>query len=90
MSELLSRLSARELTYWMAYSELEPFGSKVEDWRTARLLAMVHNRTIYSDKESPRRPVDFMPGESHSSPDVIQMDLEETKAFVRGLAGGKG
>lgn len=40
MEELLARISSRELTEWMAYDRLEPFGEWRADVRSA-LVAMV-------------------------------------------------
>lgn len=38
VSELLDRVSSRELTEWMVYAELEPFGPLVDDDRWAHQL----------------------------------------------------
>lgn len=89
--ELLARVDGPELTEWMAFERLEPFGERVEDWRWARLLALVHNRTSWSDKERAVTPEDYLPdydGTGKRQPRVLS--VEESKAAGRTLAGGPG
>jgi hypothetical protein len=60
--ELLARISARELSEWMAYFMLEPFGEERADVRAAIVAATVANTA--RDPKRHRRPFqasDFMP-----------------------------
>jgi len=43
VQELLARISARELSEWMAYFRLEPFGEERADVRSAIVAATVAN-----------------------------------------------
>lgn len=58
------RLSSRELTEWMAFYALEPWGSDVESWRFGMIAAVIANVNRDSKKQ-PRAftPQDFMPNQ---------------------------
>ncbi|MFA6047061.1 MAG: hypothetical protein WC718_18920 [Phycisphaerales bacterium] len=43
MAQLLGEISSRELSEWVAYAELEPFGPQREDWRMAMIVCTVIN-----------------------------------------------
>lgn len=43
MRELLARVDSRELTEWMAYAELEPFGERRADVRAAEIAWVMAN-----------------------------------------------
>ena len=59
MGELLARISSRELTEWIAYANVEPFGEDRADIRAA-LIAAVIAETV-RDKKKRRKP--FTPAE---------------------------
>ena len=62
VGELLQRMSSRELTEWMAFFSLEPWGTEVEDWRAGLIASTVANG--YRDpkrRRKPYEPKDFMP-----------------------------
>lgn len=42
-TELLHRLSSKELTDWTAYDQLEPIGSLRDDYHTAQICAVLAN-----------------------------------------------
>lgn len=61
VSELLSRVSSRELTEWMAFYELEPFG-----WEAGLLGHAITSSTVMNSRRSKKSdkvfvPQDFMP-----------------------------
>ena len=58
--ELLGRISSRELSEWMAFYRLEPFGDQRADLRQAITTAMLAN---VNRKRSAKaaEPKDFMP-----------------------------
>lgn len=60
VGELLSRISSRELSEWMEYAKLEPFGEERADLRAGIVAATVANA---HRKRGARalRPADFMP-----------------------------
>lgn len=60
--ELLARIDSRELTEWMAFFELEPWGCDVEDERFGVVAATVAN--VNRDAKKQPRPYtrdDFLP-----------------------------
>lgn len=62
MEELLHRISSRELTEWMAYYQLEPWGEERADLRAGIIAATVANAARDPKKRRrPFRPEEFMP-----------------------------
>ena len=62
MAELLSEISSRELSEWMAYERLEPFGEKRADLRSAIVASTVANTARDEKKRRrPYTPEEFMP-----------------------------
>lgn len=59
VGELLTRVSSRELTEWMAYYELEPFGEERADLRAGIIASTVAN--VNRAKGKAYQPQDFMP-----------------------------
>ena len=59
VEELLDRISAAELTEWMAYYAYEPFG---ESWKqTSYLCSMIGNGSGGKRGGGAFKPVDFLP-----------------------------
>lgn len=59
--DLLRRLSSAELTDWIAYSRLRPFGPLVEDQRYGNIMALIANVNRDPKKmPQPFKPSDFM------------------------------
>jgi len=62
VGELLARISSRELSEWMAFFQLEPWGAEVEDWRTGLIASTIANVNRDPKKRrKPYEPEDFMP-----------------------------
>lgn len=62
VGELLARVSSRELSEWMAYGQLEPFGDERADLRSAIVAAVVANANRDPKRRRrPFKPRDFMP-----------------------------
>lgn len=61
MAELLSRISSRELSEWMAYYDLEPFGEERADLRAGIIASVTANANRDAKKGKAYRPQDFMP-----------------------------
>jgi len=59
VSELLARISSAELTEWMAFDAIDPFGEQRADLRTGILAAVTANHSFAPPTE-PRRPSDYM------------------------------
>lgn len=62
VGELLRRMSSRELSEWMAFFRLEPWGAEIEDWRFGMLASVIANANRDPKKRrKPYEPQDFMP-----------------------------
>ncbi len=59
MGQLLETISSAELTEWLAYDQIEPFGPQREDLRTGLICSAVVNHSM-SPPKSPVRASDFM------------------------------
>lgn len=69
VAQLLDTMSSRELSEWMAYYELEPFGDERADLRQAMTTSAVHN-SIQAQTKHPKwtKPEDFMPFSEKAQP----------------------
>lgn len=56
----LREIGSEELTYWMAYADLEPFGPLVDDFRAGSGVAMTYNMNR-NEKSNALGASDFMP-----------------------------
>lgn len=85
VEDMLSRMSSRELSEWMAYFQFEPFGTDVEDLRSGILAATIVN--VNAGKSSKTfKPEDFVP-------DRRKAILNPVAASLEGMMGkeyGKG
>lgn len=60
VGELLARVSSRELSEWMEYARMEPFGEERADLRAGIIASTTAN--LYRKKgKKPLQPQDFMP-----------------------------
>ena len=60
--EMLGRMSSREVTEWMAYASVEPFGEDRGDLRAALICSVIANANRDPKKKAdPYQPIDFMP-----------------------------
>lgn len=60
-AEMLSRMSSRELTEWMAYESIEPFAAERNDQDIAMLTALIANTNRDPKKRSkPFELADFL------------------------------
>lgn len=86
VSELLSRISSSELSEWLAYYSVEPFGSTNDEYLAALISSTVAN-TVRDEKRKsdPFSPTDFMRKEE-SQPDL----MEKAIAIFKGLKNGTG
>ena len=75
-------MSSRELSEWMAFFSLEPWGTEVEDWRAAMIAATVANG--YRDpkrRRKPYEPKDFMP--RYEVPEAKEQTVEEQTHILK-------
>lgn len=73
-------MSSEELSYWIAFSEIEPFGEMNAFWRSGLITAMIFNTNRDPKKSQAAKPEDFMPI-NKSKPRVMSPD--EQLAYIR-------
>lgn len=72
VEEMLRRMSSRELSEWMAFYRLEPFGTEVDLLGSAITSATVYN-VNRGKKNKAREPKDFIPDfERAAKPHTLQ------------------
>lgn len=94
---LLARLSSRQISEWMAYYTLDPFGEERADLRAAMICALLAN--INRDPEKRKEAYtaeEFMPRFGvHPHPDPLPkgegggQTWEQQKALMMALTGPK-
>lgn len=82
VDELLGRISARELSEWMAYAQVEPFGEKRADLRAGIVASTMAN--IHRGKRQAFKPDDFMPEFERT-----EQAPEEMQALLQSMFGGR-
>lgn len=60
VGEMLARMSSAELTYWIAYASLEPFGPLAEEQRAGVVASTVYAMNA-GKRAKPMGPSDFFP-----------------------------
>lgn len=90
VSELGDRMSSLELSEWMAYYDIEPWGEERADLRQAMTTSAVHN-SIQAQAKHPRwtKPGDFMPFSKQAQPNTVDVaeGAESLRAKFLALAG---
>jgi hypothetical protein len=82
--ELLARIDGRELSEWMAYFNMEPWGTEVEDWRAGMVASVIAN--VNRDPKKRNKPYeaeDFIPKRARE----IEQQSPEEMAHAMGLWG---
>lgn len=85
MGELLNRISSRELSEWIAYASLEPFGPEVESFGHAMTAATIANVNKGKNQKA-FRVNDFMPKVEVQDQTPEQM-IQIAEMFTAGLGG---
>ena len=82
--EVLQRTDSAELTEWLAYDQLEPFGDARADLRAGLICSTVANFSM-SPPKSPVRPSDFMLFEKAARDDapVLLADPKSHSSLIR-------
>ena len=79
--ELLQRMGSDELSEWMAFYQLEPFGDYRADYRSGVVASTFANAHRAKDA-SPFRPEDFMPFlEKNRTVDETPLNVARFKAM---------
>ena len=86
MRQLLETIDSAELTEWLAYDQIEPFGPQREDLRTGLVCSTVANFSM-SPPKKPHKPSDYMlfadsRGASKSKP-VLLADPRAQSDLIR-------
>lgn len=81
VGELLSRISGQELSEWIAFYSMEPWGCEVEDLREGIISSTIANVNRDPKKQpKPFKPQDFMP--TWDKPLVKEQTPEEQKRII--------
>lgn len=88
MVELLERVSSRELSEWMAYASIEPFGEFQSEWRMARLASVIAEPNRDEKKKSePFTEKDFMRSEYLGEDPEEEDDEDKEQKLVKKIMG---
>ena len=86
MDELEKTVSSSELTYWIAFSNIEPFGYPMDNYRMAVPAASIVGAiqsTIPLPKgkrrPKPPKPSDFYPAQKGKQPDLTPEQREHIR-----------
>ena len=72
MTELLCRISSTELSEWMAYDRIDPFGNARGDLQAGIVASTVANSMTKKKDGTQFNPVDFMPYVDRPKPDPVK------------------
>jgi len=91
VSELLGRISSREIAEWMAYFRSEPFGEISAEFRMARIAAIMAETN--RDKEKRREPFtekDFMREEYLETVEEAEAEYPDEEALAMKILNAFG
>ncbi len=90
---LLTQLTSRQVSEWVEYFNLEPFGEDRADWRIAQLCALFANANRDREKTRAFEVRDFMLREQAEAGPKREQTPEEMMAvlgqFTSGAQGGR-
>lgn len=84
-AEMLRRMSSAEITGWMAYSQIEPFGTEVQLYGHAITASTIANVNRGKNQKA-FTPDDFMPKFQQGEQGVNQQ-LQIAEAYTAALGG---
>ena len=90
VAELGERMSSRELSEWMAYSTLEPFGEERADLRSGIVAATIANVHRDPAKSGPIAPSVFMPqfaDDTDETDELPEPSVDELRAKFERITG---
>lgn len=83
---MLSEMTSEQLSEWMAYYTLEPWGEERADLRMGILASVDANIHKSTKRKKPYKPEDFMP--TFEEPDEAEMQARML-AKARAILGGR-
>jgi len=86
VSELLKRISSREITEWMAFGQLEPFGAEAGYLGHAITASTVANVNRAKGKKA-YEVADFMPTLGRKEPQSVAEMIQFAEMFTVALGG---
>lgn len=86
VAELLGRISSRELTEWMAFSQLEPFGSDAMFLGHAITASTVANVNREKGQKA-YKAEDFMPNFEGAKKQSVEEMIQIAQMMTIGLGG---
>ena len=92
-AELVQRMSREELTEWIAFSQLEPFGAEIEEYHAALIASVIAEVNRNRKKRGkPFAPREFMQkwGEPEGKATSPEAMLDFVKQFTAKLAAQQG
>jgi len=83
VGDLLARISSAELTEWMAFDAIDPFGDERADLRAGVIAAVTANHS-FAPPSKPKRPSDYMLFSDQKEPEpVLLADPEEQARLIK-------
>ncbi|WP_422880016.1 phage tail assembly protein T [Microbulbifer salipaludis] len=81
--ELLATTDSAELSEWIAFARVEPWGYETENWRMGQVAATVAN---YSNRKlnKPMTAQDFIPPPVKTKRQRVTESIAKMKAFLGG------
>lgn len=75
VAQMARQMSSAELTEWIAFSRIEPFGAAIDDYRAGLYASMKANAA--RDGKPPISPLDLFPWNAEPEPEPDPMKIIE-------------
>ena len=85
IARAMREIDSRELTYWMAYYKVEPWGARMDDIRMGMIASTIANcNRDPKRKPDPFQPIDYIPwAQDRPEPEsVLFEDPDDQAQFV--------
>lgn len=87
---MLAGMTSRQLTEWMAFAALEPFGDERADLRMGILASVIANVNRDPKRRAqPYEPKDFLPRFEEEEPEENQAKMLQKVEMLNVLFGGR-
>lgn len=83
---MLTRMTSSEISEYIAYDRISPFGEERSDLRAGIVASAVVNHSM-SPPKRPTKPVDFMPFVKASGPILLPDPVKQGQLVARSLFG---